>query len=202
MIELKKNASEKITVDYMTTIQNDVTTLLFLELKPFLARLPLGEELSPEVEWQQKLLEWDGSETTDSREALAFESWYMELSMVRRLPLPFLSFLPSFRSILSFNPARIPYLFSISLVQMRLKHANGKSPLFCSTPSETATQLVVGMPPLRPVSLLQLQPSLLQFTVVFPPIPLPLLLLPLLLLPLGVRYTLPSSPTPFFPPHQ
>jgi penicillin amidase len=74
-------ARDELTAEDMVEIQQDYTSLLFRDFLPFLERLePDSEEAA---RWRDRLLEWDGVATPNSREAAAFAAFYAELT---RLP--------------------------------------------------------------------------------------------------------------------
>ena len=74
-------AKDDHTVEDMTEIQNDYKSLLFEDFRSVI------EDMEPESEnaseWRERLVEWDGVASPESREAAVFAAWYAELS---RLP--------------------------------------------------------------------------------------------------------------------
>jgi len=66
------NAGNTVDVDYMASIQGDVTDLVFSYLYPALERLVVSSE---EQQYLQRVLAWDGVESVNSTEAPLFDSW-------------------------------------------------------------------------------------------------------------------------------
>lgn len=67
------NANEKITVEYMEQIQGDVTDLVFSYLYPALENLVLEDDT--DLNYQQQILAWNGTESLSSTMAPIFDSW-------------------------------------------------------------------------------------------------------------------------------
>ncbi|GEM83228.1 penicillin acylase family protein [Meiothermus hypogaeus] len=74
-------AKDKLSIDDMVSMQQDITSLLFREFKPVLEVLnPLSENAR---QWKARLLAWDGVMRAEQVEPTVFQTWYTELS---RLP--------------------------------------------------------------------------------------------------------------------
>ncbi len=74
-------AKEKLSMEDMVAMQQDLTSLLYREFRPVLERLkPLSENARG---WQARLLAWDGVMRAEQVEPTVFQAWYTELS---RLP--------------------------------------------------------------------------------------------------------------------
>jgi penicillin amidase len=74
-------AKEKLSLEDMVAMQQDITSLLFREFKPVLEVLnPLSENAR---QWKARLLAWDGVMRTEQLEPTVFQAWYSELT---RLP--------------------------------------------------------------------------------------------------------------------
>ena len=67
------NSGNLITVDYMKQIQGDVTDLVFSYLYTAIENLQVSNPT--DIEYKQKLLAWDGVESTISTMAPIFDSW-------------------------------------------------------------------------------------------------------------------------------
>ncbi len=74
-------SKDKLSVEDMIAMQQDITSLLYREFKPVLELLnPLSENARA---WKARLLAWDGVMRADQVEPTVFQGWYTELS---RLP--------------------------------------------------------------------------------------------------------------------
>ncbi|MCX7784219.1 MAG: penicillin acylase family protein [Meiothermus sp.] len=74
-------AKDKLSIEDMVVMQQDITSLLFREFKPVLEVLnPLSENAR---QWKARLLAWDGVMRAEQVEPTVFQAWYTELT---RLP--------------------------------------------------------------------------------------------------------------------
>jgi penicillin amidase len=74
-------SKDKLSLEDMVAMQQDVTSLLFREFKPVLEVLnPLSENAR---QWKTRLLAWDGAMRAEQLEPTVFQAWYTELT---RLP--------------------------------------------------------------------------------------------------------------------
>ena len=75
----------------MVSIQQDYLSYLFADFRDVLAILPIGALNAAGLDWQQRLLAWDGDTSVGSVEATVFEQWCVRaLSLCSwRCPLTF-----------------------------------------------------------------------------------------------------------------
>jgi penicillin amidase len=74
-------AKDKLSVQDMISMQQDITSLLFREFRPVLEALnPLSENARG---WRSRLLAWDGVMRAEQIETTVFQAWYTEMT---RLP--------------------------------------------------------------------------------------------------------------------
>ncbi|MGK0619104.1 penicillin acylase family protein [Meiothermus cerbereus] len=74
-------AKDKLSMEDMQAMQQDITSLLYREFKPVLEMLnPLSENAR---QWKTRLLAWDGAMRAEQVEPTVFQAWYTELT---RLP--------------------------------------------------------------------------------------------------------------------
>lgn len=74
-------SKEKLSLEEMQAMQQDITSLLYREFKPVLQMLnPLSENAR---QWKARLLAWDGVMRAEQHEPTVFQAWYSELT---RLP--------------------------------------------------------------------------------------------------------------------
>ncbi|RDI95100.1 penicillin acylase family protein [Meiothermus sp. QL-1] len=72
---------EKLTLEDMVAMQQDLQSLIYREFRPALEALtPLSENAR---RWRERLLAWDGVMRAEQAEPTVFQAWYTELS---RLP--------------------------------------------------------------------------------------------------------------------
>lgn len=80
-------SEDTLSLADMQAIQLDQVSLLFRDFVPVLEAIePILEDLEPHpsraLRWLDRLLEWDGNVSPDSRQATVFETWYTQLTQI------------------------------------------------------------------------------------------------------------------------